>query len=529
MNKLDAYLDALEAIDLISRQQDRPEPMYAFNHIFTQESVYQSLLRSERRRLHQQIGEAMEALYFASPDIPERKREELAPVLARHFQLSGDTARALKYLKMAGDRANREYANQEARDFYSQALQLLPEKEYRQRWEILAGREQVLDRLGAREDQVADLTNMQLLAEILQDEASLSETHNRRASYFDKVSEYQDAASAAEAGWQLARRSGDPRLQARSLNLLALSAWRRFDYEAVKKWANQALDALRVAGIPEERLVSLLLLGRASYRLGQFDAALEYVQAARTLAAQTGDVENEISSELILGWIFQRLGDPQTAARHYQKVLNMRQEIGDRPGEAIALSHLGWLACDQGRYADGLALCRQAAELSRSVGDLENEAYALTGLGLNAEAGGDTGTAEEAYRQALAIQEKIGAVPLATFNRVRLAWLYARQNQPALARQYLEPVIDWIRAGHGQQFWDPWAIYLTAYRTLLSLGEDGKARSVLEEAYRLLHQRAEKIGDAEIKRRFLTEAASSREIIQAWRQTERPDTRKSGP
>lgn len=75
-------LAMLETIGLIFRQQDEPELAYAFNHIFTQESVYQSLLQSERRRLHQQIGEALEELYF-TPGFPtDRGREELAPVLA---------------------------------------------------------------------------------------------------------------------------------------------------------------------------------------------------------------------------------------------------------------------------------------------------------------------------------------------------------------------------------------------------------------------------------------------------------------
>ena len=61
MSKLTEYLNNLEILDLIARQKSDPELEYAFKHVFTQESVYGSLLYSDRRQIHQQVGEALEA------------------------------------------------------------------------------------------------------------------------------------------------------------------------------------------------------------------------------------------------------------------------------------------------------------------------------------------------------------------------------------------------------------------------------------------------------------------------------------
>ena len=54
-------LQQLQALDLITLKKSEPDRRYAFKHIFTQESVYKSLLRRDRRLLHQQIGQALEA------------------------------------------------------------------------------------------------------------------------------------------------------------------------------------------------------------------------------------------------------------------------------------------------------------------------------------------------------------------------------------------------------------------------------------------------------------------------------------
>ena len=54
-----------------------------------------------------------------------------------------------------------------------------------------------------------------------------------------------------------ARLSGSVQLEAQSLNLLARAAWRRFEYDTVIKWANEALDVLRVVGDPADRMFIL--------------------------------------------------------------------------------------------------------------------------------------------------------------------------------------------------------------------------------------------------------------------------------
>lgn len=525
MTNLTQHLQTLEKSDLIAPQMSEADLEYMFKHVFTQESVYQSLLRTDRRQLHQQVGETLETIFAPAlrgepqPDTPA----DLPLLLAYHFDISGDTARALKYLKMAAAEAVAAYANQEAIELYSRALALLDNHDYANRWDVLAARETVLDRRGERDRQATDLTLLQTLAELLADDTRLAVTHNRRAAYFDKISEYQAAAEAAEVGLWIARRSGNRRLEAQSLNRLARAAWRRFDYTAVQKWANEALEALKMVGEPATQTASLLHLGRASYRLGQYDMALDYIRAALDFTRLTDDQESAAVADLILGWIYQRLGDYELAAQCYQATLEKRRVIGDRYGEATALSHLGWLACDEQRSTEGLRFCLEALDISQTISDRENEAYALTGLGLNHEQLGNLDIAQTNYQEALAIHREIGATTLAIFDQAGLARMTLAQGDEAAARQYIDAVTGWISGGNAQQFWDPWSIYLWAYQGLTALGEQETAGEILDEAHMLLHQRATAISDEKLRHCFFEKVAVNREIERTWHQIRKTD------
>ncbi|MGQ5491103.1 hypothetical protein ACUH78_19890, partial [Thauera sp. ZXT1-4] len=76
----------------------RPDLEYLFRHALLQDAAYGSLLKQERRELHGRVAEALEQLY------PER-RDELAPVLAMHFEQAGEHDKAVDYFIAGGRHA----------------------------------------------------------------------------------------------------------------------------------------------------------------------------------------------------------------------------------------------------------------------------------------------------------------------------------------------------------------------------------------------------------------------------------------
>src|SRR5688500_8965378 len=116
---IEPQLDRLEAKGLIRLAAYQPELEYLFRHWLVQDAAYGSLLKQERRELHQQVGDALEALY------PER-REELAGVLAMHFEQAGRTDKAIENLLTAGRYSLDRNALQEAYTALDRAATRLP-------------------------------------------------------------------------------------------------------------------------------------------------------------------------------------------------------------------------------------------------------------------------------------------------------------------------------------------------------------------------------------------------------------------
>jgi len=117
---LGAGLAELCERDLLREVTREPEPVYRFRHALIQEAVYTSLLGAERRLLH---GRAAWALEAAAGE----RTEEVAAVLGRHFAAAGETERALRYYKQAGDHATDAFANDEAIASFRSALAIVRE------------------------------------------------------------------------------------------------------------------------------------------------------------------------------------------------------------------------------------------------------------------------------------------------------------------------------------------------------------------------------------------------------------------
>jgi predicted ATPase len=113
---VNATLDQLETADLVRRAANG-EHGYQFKHTLTQETVYQSLLRAKRREIHAHVARVYEQVY-------SDRLDEIAALLAQHYGEAGDDAKTLEYATRAGDGAARLYANVEAVQYYSQAIEV---------------------------------------------------------------------------------------------------------------------------------------------------------------------------------------------------------------------------------------------------------------------------------------------------------------------------------------------------------------------------------------------------------------------
>jgi class 3 adenylate cyclase/predicted ATPase len=111
-------IERLVDAGIVQRRGGYPRARVVFRHTLVQEVAYDSLLRSARRRCHQDVATALESRF------PERATEE-PDVLAHHLELGGRTADAVAAYRLAGQAATRRSANAEAIAHLQAALRLV--------------------------------------------------------------------------------------------------------------------------------------------------------------------------------------------------------------------------------------------------------------------------------------------------------------------------------------------------------------------------------------------------------------------
>ncbi|MBV6451429.1 MAG: hypothetical protein MHPDNHAH_02167 [Anaerolineales bacterium] len=119
------YMEALTQLSLTMIESDAPDLSYIFKHAVTQEVAYNLMLFSQRRQLHQSVAEWIEKSN-------EGNIESYFNLLAYHWSQAAELTdvsrnqhaiqKAVEYLEKAGDQAVQNYANREAIQYFTQAL-----------------------------------------------------------------------------------------------------------------------------------------------------------------------------------------------------------------------------------------------------------------------------------------------------------------------------------------------------------------------------------------------------------------------
>lgn len=235
-----------------------------------------------------------------------------------------------------------------------------------------------------------------------------------------------------------------------------------------------------------------------------------------------------------LGAISSKLGGYIQAQIYYEQALHIFREIGDRQDENIVLARLGLLHHYLGNEI-AYEYCQQALQIACDLGDRSTQGYALTNLGhilagyghwpahglqskgAISDAARSSRLAEAAavYKQALAIRRELNQHNPAMENLAALAYVFLAQGDAPAAITCIQEILDYVESNPLTGADHPFQVYLTCYHSLCA-SHDPRAANILTTAYNLLQERADKIGDPELRRSFLENVAAHREIVQEW-------------
>src|SRR5262249_33745165 len=111
-------LAQLVEAELVYQRGLPPQARYIFKHALVQDTAYQSLLKSRRQQVHQQIAQVLEKRFAETV----KTQPEL---VAHYYTEAGLVSQALPYWQRAGQKAAEHSANVEAISHLTKGLELL--------------------------------------------------------------------------------------------------------------------------------------------------------------------------------------------------------------------------------------------------------------------------------------------------------------------------------------------------------------------------------------------------------------------
>ena len=184
--------------------------------------------------------------------------DEQAGAIAEHFERSEDFSEAVQWYQRAGERAASQFANADAIQSLSRAVELMPPTDRAGRFKALLVIEHLHHLLGQRHQQVSVLDNLHMLAEELHDTTFLVEVLLREAAYAEAIGDYATAIQRAESALNI---STSDRLDAAAYLTIGQSLSRLGNIDAARSRLEQALVLSRQSGEHIIESESLRVLG----------------------------------------------------------------------------------------------------------------------------------------------------------------------------------------------------------------------------------------------------------------------------
>ena len=357
----------LQQSEIIEEAQRAPELIYSFLHGLMQEVCYSSLAVRARREYHRRIAYYLETNRAGGWS----DSQSILPVIAHHAYVGQDWPVALRYQIQAGWQARQLFANHEAIDHFTKALECtthLPE---------------------------ADTLHSRLVIQ-----ASLGEL-------LVNTSRYEEAQEQLESAYILAAECHDNDMQAAVCRWMARSFELRGTYEQAFDWIAHGMDALQQRQTPESAQL-LLIAGLIHIRQGDYEQAIAQCRRALSIAEQLGEITARARAYNLLGITLLR-NDSQEAIAHFQQAYDLYQQAGDLYGQATSHNLVANAYFNLGHWQQADAHYQEARRLFEQIGDVYNLAMADNNLGGIALNRGQLDAALAFYREARHSLAKIAA------------------------------------------------------------------------------------------------------------------------
>jgi class 3 adenylate cyclase/tetratricopeptide (TPR) repeat protein len=342
---------------------------WLFRHVLVQEVAYESVLVEVRRQIHCRIANYLEAN-------AQDRLDELASILALHFERGGIWERALHYLARAAELSAGVFALREALTFYDQAVEMAiahPEEiGHETLLELYEKRGDVRALAYEFEGAEADFTVVLAAAQSAVDRAHEQSLLVKLGFLYRTADRLDEAVEFLEEGLAVARHHADRRAVADTLYHLGTVAWTEGDNNAALAYQQEAVDICRQLGLEDLVAVQALHgLAEAQMWAGKPQLAVENFQESIELARQIGDKSYESENLYMLAGACYGdggIGDFELGRRSADMALDISRKARMDGHTAPGMLNAGNVYGPSGDYQQGFDYLYETRDWSKKLG-----------------------------------------------------------------------------------------------------------------------------------------------------------------
>jgi len=563
-----------EAIDFFTRA-------LALTPTNDKEGQYEILLKREKvyglRGDIELQGEDLDDLWSLSEELSsDKKFAEISTRKASYGLSKGDFSGALEAAKKsidfaekcddrallglgyyhAGDSAMRLSQNDEARGYFSRALEISRDSNLSHLESgSLRGLGVIAYNLSDFEKSLKYNQESLEISEKSGDRIGSSKTLNNLGFIHRRFGDIEKAKECLRKAIAVFRDIGDLRREAVVVGNLGAAFANQGNLQEAKIYFHESYQASKNVGDLESQSIMLANLGNLSAQTGDCETALDYLKQARELNHQIGDKYHESNALYTVGMVLNKIGHYTEATHYFRESLELSKEIGEKTHEENCLLGLGRLFDNLGQFSEAekyfdagyqivievkdlgsesdyywqrallyhhvgkndqsLEFSLMAIEKAKEIGDQEIEASALLIYGHSLVASGNLGDARDIYHQSLSIRKSMDQVHLLPEPQAGLARIALLENKTEEALEIVDQILRVCEDYDMNGCEEPLRVYLTCFR-VLEANHDPRAEGILKKAYALLEQRASMIEELYLRKSFLEIVEVNREISQAF-------------
>ncbi len=366
-NEVHSCLARLRDLGLISERGTFPGSDYVFRHALTRDVVYESIVPTVRRKLHQAVGSGIERVFKTA--LPEYSGK-----LTGHYIESGDYGRAARFAGMAAGRARRTAALDDAITYATErvhCLENMPPGEDRQT-RLIEARTMLgmslleMNHMGDARDAVQPILD-----------AAMEGSDKRVQSHIFSILGVCDgwveedpvgAIVNLQQALALSGETGDPASSLNASHWLGVASSLNCDFDMAEHYHDIALTvARRTNNMVRLSTVMSSMAGWARYFRGKVDHAYETSGEAVKIADECDDIIAHSWAQVSHGMSCHGKGMIGAAVHHLKKGVGFSRRANLFVANTVAQNFLGEIEFQRGVYERARNHFREAVRLTEQA------------------------------------------------------------------------------------------------------------------------------------------------------------------